>query len=368
MPVKLPFNISLPKLEELTGAPKFLGVDIGTTSIKAVELSKEGGVIKLATYGLLENYGHLERVNEAIQTSSLKIMDEMTANLLRQLLASMKPTTKKAVFSVPVFSAFVTLMDLPQMTKKEFAAAIPFEARQYVPIPITDVALDWMDLGPPPGGDQTKTQILLVAVPQDVIAKYYRIAAAAGLQLRAIELETIALARAVAAQDPSTLMIVDIGARATNISVVDGGYVRITRSIDTGGGDLTQVIANALAVAPRVAEELKRTRGLSVAPGEEAFAGLMLPLLGVIISEIQKAAKLYFDKSRREVKKVILAGGTAGIPGLAEYFSRELGMEVTMANPFSSIAHDPMLEPVLKDLASPLAVAVGLAMRELLQY
>lgn len=368
MALKLPVRIAFPRVEEFFGAPRALGIDIGTTSIKAVQLSKEKGLIQLETYGVLENYGHLERVNEAIQTSSLKIMDELTANMLRQLLNSMQPTTKKAVFSIPVFSAFVTLMDLPKMTKKEYAEAIPFEAKQYVPIPVTDVALDWMDLGPTPGGDQTKTQVLLVAVPQEIIMKYHRIAELAGLHLKAIELETIALSRAVIAQDPSTLLIVDIGARATNISVVDEGYVRITRSIDTGGGDLTQVIANALNVSPKVAEEMKRQKGLTVTPGEEAFAGLLLPLLGVIISEIQKMSNLYYDKAHREVKKIILTGGASNIPGLGEHFAKEIGKEVVKGNPFSNIVHDPMLEPVLQDLAPVLAVAVGLAMRELLQY
>lgn len=350
----------------ILGPPKILGIDIGTTAIKAVELAREGGVIKLATYGILENYGHLERINDAIQTSSLKILDEVTAEMLKKLLSEMKPSTRNCAMSIPIFSAFVALMDLPQLSQKELAQAIPFEARQYVPIPINEVSLDWQILGPTPGQEGQKVQVLLVAVPQDTIVKYQRIAELAGLSLKILEIETIAAARALVGPDPSTLLLVDIGSRATVISVVDEGYVRITRSIDTAGGDLTQVIANGLNVSPIRAEMLKKSRGLLAGTGEENLAALMTPLLDVIISEIQKLGALYTERTKREVKKVILTGGSSNIPGLADYFGKELQKEVAIGNTFSQLQYPPALSPILNTISSTFAVAVGLALRDLL--
>lgn len=351
----------------LLGPPKILGIDIGTTSIKAVELSREGGVIKLSGYGILENYGHLERVNDAIQTSSLKILDEVTADMLRRLLSEMKPTTRNCAMSVPIFSAFVSLMDLPQLSQKELAHAIPFEARQYVPVPISDVALDWQVLGPVPGQEGQKVQVLLVAVSQDTINKYTRIAELAGLNLKILEIETISSARAVVGPDPTTLALVDIGARATVIGIVDEGYVRITRSIDVAGGDLTQVIASGLAISPQRAEMLKKSRGLLAAEGEENFAALLLPLLDLIVNEIRKVTVLYTERTKREVKKVILTGGSTLIPGLADYFSRELEKEIAVGNTFSQVQYPSVLEPIVRQIGPAFTVAVGLALRDLIQ-
>jgi type IV pilus assembly protein PilM len=366
--LNLQLNLDLKKFfTGVLGPPKILGIDIGTTAIKAIELAREGGVIKLATYGILENYGHLERINDAIQTSSLKILDEVTAEMLKKLLFEMKPSTRNCAMSIPIFSAFVALMDLPQLSQKELEQAIPFEARQYVPIPISEVALDWQVLGPTPGQEGQKVQVLLVAVPNDTIVKYQRIAELSGLNLKILEVETLAATRAIVGPDPSTLVLVDIGSRATVISIVDEGYVRITRSIDTAGGDLTQVIANGLNISPIRAEMLKKSRGLLAGVGEENLALLMTPLLDVIISEIQKISALYLERTKREAKKVILAGGSANIPGLREYFERELAKEVLIGNSFSQLQYPTALAPILNTLSPTFAVAIGLALRELLK-
>lgn len=347
------------------GPPRILGIDIGTTAIKAVGLSREDGVVKLETYGILENYGHLERSNDAIQTSSLKILDEVTAEMLKRLLVEMKPSTRNCAMSIPIFSAFVALMDLPNLSLKELSQAIPFEARQYVPIPINEVALDWQILGPTPGQEGQKMQVLLVAVPQDIIVKYQRIAGLAGLNLKILEIETIAASRAIVGPDPSTLILIDIGSRATVISVVDEGYVRITRSIDMAGGDLTQVIANGLGVSSVRAEMLKKSRGLLSGAGEENLAALMTPLLDVMISEAQKLGALWTERTKRDVKKVILTGGSANIQGLAEYFGRGLEKETIVGNTFSQVQYPPAIAPLLNTIGPTFVVAVGLALRDL---
>jgi type IV pilus assembly protein PilM len=184
--------------------------------------------------------------------------------------------------------------------------------------------------------------------------------------LRALELETVALARAVIGRDPSPTVLADIGARATNISIVDEGYVRMTRSIDTAGGDLTQAISYGLNLSPIKAEEVKRTRGIRIVPGEEEMAGLLRPMLDLIISEIQKLADVYLERNKREVTKIVLSGGSSVLPGIPEYFSRELNREVIVGNPFIQAQYDPMLEPILKDIGPLLSVSAGLAMRELI--
>lgn len=340
-----------------------LGVDIGTTTIKVVELDKSDGVFSLKNYGLLENFGHLERENAAIQTSGLKIVDELTASLLKELLNKMGPTVKEAVFSLPAFSAFVTVMDLPNVSEKEFNQLIPYEARQYIPIPLSEVVLDWQVLNPLPGSLTERTQVLLIAVSQEVVNKYVRIAQLAGLHLRALELESISLARALVGEDPLTTVVIDIGARATSISIVDEKNVRLTHDIDTAGNDLTLAVARGMNLSPLKAEEIKRNYGVLITAEQQYLPGLLTPLLDFIINEVKKLGARYAEKTRREIKRAILCGGGAMPPGIKDYFQKELGVPTELGNPFARVNYSPELEPLIRELRTQFSSAVGAGLK-----
>src|SRR3989344_736701 len=121
-------------------SPKsYLGVDIGTTSIKVVEFRKSQKGIELTNYGFLESYGHLERLNNAIQTSTLKMMDQEIIGLLKLLIKNSGVKTVDAVASLPAFSAFTTLLEIPVMSSEDTGKAMKFQAKQYIPLPISAV-------------------------------------------------------------------------------------------------------------------------------------------------------------------------------------------------------------------------------------
>jgi type IV pilus assembly protein PilM len=138
----------------------------------------------------------------------------------------------------------------------------------------------------------------------------------------------------------------------------------MTRGIDTGGGDLTQVIANGMTITPRRAEEIKKERGIAIIPGQEETASLLIPLIDVIVLEIQKFIQLYTERTKREVKKIVIAGGSALLPGLVEYVAKETGKETIVGNAFSQVRYETMLEPIVREMNSVLAVSIGLALRE----
>ena len=140
----------LNSLKSLFGGGSYLGVDIGTASIKLVEMSKgglAGGRPTLKNYGILETYGHLERINDAIQTSNLKMIEQTTADLLKVLLNNTQVKSRKTIASIPAFSAFTTLLEIPLMSKEETARAMYYQARQYIPMPLSEVSLDWIVVG-----------------------------------------------------------------------------------------------------------------------------------------------------------------------------------------------------------------------------
>ena len=127
--------------------PSYLGVDIGTTSIKVIEVKPGQQIPQIVNYGLLQSSGHLLRANDVLQTSSLKLFAENASELLKMIIGKMKPKTTETTASLPIFSVFTSVFDFPEMSQNELEKSLVFQARQYVPLPISEVYLDWMKVG-----------------------------------------------------------------------------------------------------------------------------------------------------------------------------------------------------------------------------
>lgn len=352
----------------------FLGIDIGTSSIKVVQLAAEDNRARLETYGLLETYGKVDLVQGTLQTSSVNLLGNQVVDLLKNLLEKSKVTTNDAVLSVPVFSTFSAVMELPDMPYSEVEAAIPYEARQYIPVPISDVILGWNIIGKKnkdkPGAHSTapvsKIEVLLVAVPKDVANKYAEISKAANLNLKAIELESFALSRSIIGDDMTPTMIIDIGSKGTNILIVDNGYVMMNKGVDTSGNEITQVLSHSLNIDFKRAEILKREKGLLVASdSDKAISQIMIPVVDIISNEAKRIINLYSYKSNRKVERLFICGGSAYLPGLIGHFSSMFNLPVVAGSPWGRVAYPAAVEPALKQLAPSFCIAVGLAMREM---
>ena len=344
-----------------------LGVDIGTTSIKMVELSRGGSGFRLNNYGLLESYGHLERLNDAIQTSSLKLFEKETIKLLKILLQKVKPNSNKVIASIPPFSSFVTLLELPLMGEGETAKAVPFQARQYIPLPLEEVALDWVKVGEREEEDGSmRQQVLLISVLKEQIRKYQIIFKEAGLNLVALEIEGLALTRVLIAGDTTPTIIADIGSRSTNILVVDQGFMKLQAQTDLGGGVFTQAISSGLHIDVRRAEELKKQRGIVGGAEARELSTLMMPYLDAIILEVERLKNRYEHDFKGRIERVILSGGATALLGMEEYFKEQIHLPVIRANPFTRIDYPKNLEPIVGELGPSLAIAIGLAKRGLL--
>lgn len=358
-------------------APKsYLGIDIGTSSIKIVQLGIEENRAKLETYGFLETYGAIELLRDTIQTSSMRLLDAQVVDLLKKLLEKSKVTTRNAIISIPVFSTFSALMELPDMPYKEVEAAIPYEARQYIPVPIPEVILGWNIIGkktqeapegPAVAPAISKIEVLLIATPKEVANKYANITRMLGLNLKAIEAESFALERSLIGDDKVPTVIVDIGSRVTNILMVDNGYVMINKGLDTSGNELTKILSHALNVDFRRAELLKRETGLLQRDdSERSINKVILPVIDIIINEVKRVSDFYLRHRGKKVERIILCGGSAHLPGLVDYFSASFNnLPVVIGNPWRKVIYPSSLEPILNDLGPSFSVAVGLAMREL---
>lgn len=346
-----------------------VGVDIGTTSIKAVEMSKEGGRFKLLNYGFSE----IESQEKTMQTNQKagKLPDEYIISRLREVFARAKFKSKRVVASIPSFSTLSTVISLPYLSEKDLARTIPFEAKKYVPIPLSEVVLDWSIIKAPSsikkggqGQDLPPTvDVFLAAVPKSETERYKKIMISSGLDLAALELENIALTRSLVGNDLSPLAIVNIGGRSTSIVVIEGGFERVSHNYEMGGFEITKSIAYSMGVSFARAEELKKTVGFSSDSAQIVGEGLV-SLMDMMVFETKKTITNFETTNNTKVQKIILVGGLVNMPGFLDYFKKKVGLEIIMGNPLARLIYPPELKNIVGELGTSLSVAIGLAMRE----
>lgn len=348
------------------GTQSSLGVDIGTTSIKIVEIGQGKDKPVLKNYGILETYNHLERANTAIQTSSLKIAESDTAELLKTLVKQARFSTKNVVASIPSFSAFVTLFELPKMADSEVSKTMNYQIGQYIPVPLDEVKIEWKKVGERQDEQGfSKQQILLISIPNDTVNKYKKIFKLAGLNLSSIEVESQSLIRAAAYDVKEPTLVVDIGSRSSEILVVNGGEMKYSYQTDYSSSGFSYAIAKGLGISVRRADKLKKERGLLGGDTSE-LSTLMIPHLDAIINEIKRAKNKYEQIFGNKISFVLLAGGGSKLLGIDKYFEAKLGLPTALSNPFSSLEYPSVLEPILKDIGSSFSVAIGLGLKDLI--
>ncbi|MBX4190000.1 type IV pilus assembly protein PilM [Candidatus Parcubacteria bacterium] len=345
----------------LFGSKSKLGIDIGTASIKIIELEKREGRFGLDNYGLFA----LSNVKGGPQgdQSILKLPDDEIAWGIKEVLKKSKISARDAVASIPSFSTFSTVIEMPYLSEQDLAKAMPFEARKYVPIPLDEVVLDWSIIGVTGQGARPTVEVFLAAVPRSETVRYQNIMKNAGLNLKALELENSALTRALIGNDLSPTVIVNIGGRSTSILIVNKGYERLSHNYEVGGFEITKTIAQSLNVNIEKAEELKKKMGLQQVD-ENIINDAMSSLIDMMAFETKKTIENYETEKGVQISRILLVGGMVNMPNFLRYFKEKIGREVFIGNAFARVVYPKGLENAIGELASTFAVAAGLAMRE----
>lgn len=347
----------------------FLGVDLGSTSIKIVELKKEKGVPTLVTYG------YVERAGGDIVRGKPEEVREKTVEILKKLCQKAGVTTDQAITALPNFSVFSSIVILPVVPLKDLKEAIFWKAKKILPLPLEEVVLDWKILEKiTTEKEESLTsessslkkkenyRILITAASKNLVNQYIEIFQKANLQLRSLETEAFALSRVLVGKDPSTIMIIDISAVSTDIIIVEKMVPIFNRSIDIGGVALTRAIAQSLNIDFKRAEQFKRDIGIN---NHSPIPSLIEKNIKPVVDEIQYSLNLFYSQTGKTVEKIVLSGGSSFLKNLPEYLSQQLKIKVLVSNPWKRIAYPQDLEPVLNEIAPRFAVAIGLALREL---
>jgi type IV pilus assembly protein PilM len=352
-----------------SGKNRCLGIDIGTTGIKIVELKKENNVPTISNYALSYDSGSL------LQSNGLEILDVQIKEILQGMIKKGEFGAKRAVLGIPSFLALISFIELPEMPASEIEKAIRFEAVKFIPSPIEEVNLGWEIIGsyqerPVEGGQpirgNQKMQIMVVTVPNSAVGRLSSIADKSRIKVTAMEVESFATVRCLVGNDKGTFIIVNIGAKATDFTIVSDGVIRVTRSIYIGGSEISRAIASSLRIDLQRADRIKKSNQINLMNPDDQLSVLISPVVGMMIDEIKRLQELYHKKNPlKKIEKMIFTGGGSKMATLSEYFSKQLSMECQKGNPLARIGVKKEHQDIVQKVAPELTVAIGLALRGL---
>ncbi|MBI2314645.1 type IV pilus assembly protein PilM [Candidatus Daviesbacteria bacterium] len=339
-----------------------VGLDIGFSSIKVVSLSKEGDHFKI------NSLGSIPSPRPGIVSDTEEDLENL-ANAIKRLLQATGINEKEVIMALPESKVFTRVIDdLPYLTDDELSSAIRYAAEEFIPMPLLDVNLNWQVLvRSETRGKDTKTVVLVIASPKHEVAKYMRVLELAGLRPKALETEIIAVARSLVGSNPfsPSTLIMQLGAQTTDFAAVSKGLIWFTRSISTGGMVLTRSLAQHFNFEVNQAEQYKKIYGLLEDQLEGKVFEALKPVMDIIAGEGKRVIQAFATKyPQSPIKRVVLSGGGAKMPGLVIYLANMLGLEVQEADPWFSIIKDKAMAPKLAQDASFYSVAAGLALRE----
>lgn len=363
-----------------------VGLDIGYSAIKVVAINNRDKPPKLISLGTIG-------APVPGMSSDADIELEATAAAIKKLFAAAKIDEKSVIGALPEAKVFTRVIDdLPYLSDSELPSAIKYASEEFIPMPVADVELNWQVLfrsklekkeeaGSPQGvkddamsalgGGRShfrgKTIVFVVATPKILVNKYLKVMKMAGLELRALETEVIASARSLVGNNPfsPTTLIIQMDATTTDFAVVSKGLILLTRSIGTGGTALTRAIAQQFNFELSQAEEYKKVYGLASDQLEGKVFQALKGVIDVILEETKRVIQAYSAKNPQNlIKRVVLSGGGAKLPGLVIYLANNLGLEVQEADPWYFVAKDKALRTKLTAEGPLYTVAIGLSLRE----
>lgn len=338
-----------------------VGLDIGFSTIKIVVLDRGSNPPKLVSLGTIA----------APQPGIMSDADvdlEAVAGAIKKLMTAAKIEEHEITAALPEAKVFTRVVDdLPFLTDAELPSAIRYASEEFIPLPINEVNLNWQILLRTDKEKQSKTVVFIVASPKNIVNKYIKVFNMAGLRMRALETEIIATARSLVGSNvfSPTSLIMQMGANTTDLAVVSQGLILLTRAISTGGMALTRALAQQFNFEIGQAEEYKKVYGLSGEQLEGKVFETLKPVIDVILGETKRVIQSFQVKyPQNPIKRVVLSGGGAKMPGLVVYMANNLGLEVQEADPWFSIAKDKSIIVKLSQEGPLYSVAVGLALRD----
>jgi type IV pilus assembly protein PilM len=339
-----------------------VGLDIGSSAVKAIELRPAGKGYKVGAIGV-----------EAIPADSIvdgAIIDSAAvADAIRRLFTNKRFKARDIAASLSGNSVIVKKITLPVMSDQELSESIYWEAEQYIPFDIQDVNLDYEVLDPGTGPEsQGAMEVLLVAAKKDKIADYTGVIAQAGRTPVVVDVDAFAMQNAYEAnygfETMSVVALLNAGASAININILVGGQSVFTRDVSMGGNAFTEAIQRELNLPFEAAEEVKKGHSVEGVTYDDARP-VMRAMTDNVLLEVEKTFDFFKATAASDhIDRIILSGGASRVEGFVEALRERFETQVEQFDPFRQVAFDAMKLGVAPEEMAPLsAVALGLALR-----
>lgn len=348
------------KKEEVSQA---IGIDIGMSSVKVVQLRRERNRIILDTYGevALGPYGGL-KIGQAINLGEEKLLEA-----IKDLFKESKVTSSNAVIAIDSAAAFVSLVTVPKVTDDELRTMMPIEARKYIPMPLTEVQMDWWHIPQTVRlRDPSKSvSVVLAAVANNTLMGYDSLVKKLGLSNVEYEIHGYSLLRSTPPHTHKMVMYVDIGASNTVLSLVYQGIVLDMHVISRGSQEGTLQLSKALSITLDTAEESKRVFGYLGDESNPYFKDVLELSSYPLFGEVARLSLMFERKYNQTIEGIVLTGGGARIPGMLSTYSKTVHIAGRIATPFEQIVVPEFLSEMMEKIGPSYAVAVGCALKKL---
>ncbi len=335
------------------------GLDIGSFSLKVIQCQKKDNKFYLQHWGEVKTPAPVDEMEKKARIT--------LGETIKRLISDAKINSQEVMVALSESKVFSRVIQLPVLSESELASAIQFEAEQYIPLPLDQVEIEYLILSEPPKNEPgARMDILLIAAQKTAIDNLLNILDSIGLIPKAMETEILAINRCLSVY-PDVSLIINIGKDSSSLAIIKGQNLKFVYTFPTGGDALTRSIAQVLSLDINQAEEYKRAYGLEENVLEGKVAKAMLPSFNMIVQQIQKTINFYFQKTKgvEAIKRLILTGGTAEMPGLAQYLTKVLGIETVLGDPFINFVKDKNFPQHLIKVGARFSTAVGLAIRDL---
>jgi len=344
-------------MDILSGVSEFFGLDIGTSSIRVVQLRGSGAIKTLDIYGSAPVAGNLA-------VSDSKADQQKLAQAVVQLCKQAGITTKNVAVGVPSNRVFTTVIDMEKLSQDELAKTIRYQADSFIPTPLAESKIDWALLGDSPK-DPTKSEVLLSSVSNAYIEARLDTLEGVGFNVIAFEPDTFAVMRAIVAPN-ATLpqMVVDVGARSTDLIVVINGAPRLTRSIPVGTEAIIRAGIAGLGVDAAQATQFVYKFGVSRDKLEGRVYNSIIGVIDNLVSEIEKSIKFFQGRYPNEkLDRIIVTGGASTLPEFPLYIANKFGVNVEIGNAWRNVSFPASRQNELLSISNHFSVACGLAER-----
>lgn len=341
----------------LSGVSGLFGLDIGATSINAVELANTGSVKSLVRYGLAP-------IDIKIAQSDSKSDQEKLGQAIKDMLAQSGITTRNVAVGLPSQKVFTAVVDMDRLAPAELAKTIKYQADSLIPTGASESKIDWALIGDSPK-DPAKVEVLITSATNEFIEKRLDMLESIGLNVIAFEPDNMALTRAMLTPDAVLpTMVINIGSISTDIVIVMNGAPRLMRSIPTGAQAIVSAAMQNLNIDKQQAEQFVFKFGLSQEKLEGQIYHAIVGTVDILIGEIDKSIKFFQSRyGDAKTDRIIVTGGASVLPEFPLYVANKFGINIEIGNAWRNIAFPAGQENELLAISNQMGVAVGLAER-----